>query len=329
MKRILSLILAAVMMAAVFVPAALAAEDIEIYYPRSILISEDKTELRKVYELTPEADPVGIPRSDFEQGGFHYTLAEVLKQDMPELEERFHTETITVDSKKKDMESVLALLPQEKEFVTEDGLVGTLTLRLDTVRVEVSGYGKTTKELSATRTYPNLIGQDTEYIPKTIEDGGNTLSLADIQWQTDNTADTDGYDLGDRFTAIATYTGSTTSSYVKGYTVTADYCGTVSHIALNRVRYVAIFEGYDLNTQPEVIEEPEPVSEPEPEIIEEPAPANETRSVEPVAEAPAAVSFPWGTVVVVLCVVGVIAGGVIVALTLRRKSENESEDDAE
>ena len=46
-----------------------------------------------------------------------------------------------------------------------------------------------------------------------------------------------------RYTAIATYTGSTTSSYIKGYTVTADYTGTVSHIALDRVRYVAIFEG--------------------------------------------------------------------------------------
>ena len=29
--------------------------------------------------------------------------------------------------------------------------------------------------------------------------------------------------MGDRFTAVATYTGSATSSYVTGYTVTADY----------------------------------------------------------------------------------------------------------
>ena len=40
----------------------------------------------------------------------------------------------------------------------------------------------------------------------------------------------------------ATYTGSATSSYVKGYVVTADYSGTVSRIALNKVRYVAIFD---------------------------------------------------------------------------------------
>ena len=56
----------------------------------------------------------------------------------------------------------------------------------------------------------------------------------------------DGYAVGDRFTAVATYTGTATSSYVKGYTVTADYTGTVSRIALYRVRYVAIFEGEPL-----------------------------------------------------------------------------------
>ena len=31
---------------------------------------------------------------------------------------------------------------------------------------------------------------------------------------------------------------------MKGYTVTADYAGTVSRINLNKIRYVAIFEGH-------------------------------------------------------------------------------------
>ena len=35
-----------------------------------------------------------------------------------------------------------------------------------------------------------------------------------------------GYAIGDRYTAVATYTGTATSSYVTGYTVTADYTGT-------------------------------------------------------------------------------------------------------
>jgi hypothetical protein len=215
----------------------------EICYPTSVTRSEDGSEIRKVYDLAPEDDPAGIPRSDFQQDGFHYTLTDLLKQELPENESRQHTETVSLQSDKKDMESVLSLLPQEKEFVTDDGLMGTLTLQLATVQVEPSGYATSTKTVSATRSYPNLMNQDTANIPKSIQEDGRTLTLDDITWQTDNTMSVDGYALGDRFTAVVTYTGNTTSSYVKGYTVTADYSGTVSHIALNRVRYVALFEG--------------------------------------------------------------------------------------
>ena len=139
MKRTMILLLVAVVLAAAMCtsPLALAAE---VCYPTSVIQNEDGTEIRKFYDLSPEDDPSGIPRSDFEQDGFHYTMTDLLKQELPENESRQHTETVTLESKSKDMASVLALLPQEKEFITEDGLAGTLTLRLETVQVEVSGY---------------------------------------------------------------------------------------------------------------------------------------------------------------------------------------------
>ena len=146
-------------------PSAHAAELPEVCYPTSVQCSEDKTELKKIYDLTPEADPKGIARSDFERDGYHYTLVELLRQELPQEESREHTETVSLQSAKKDMESVLAILPQEKEFITDDGLIGTLTLRLDTVQIEPSGYGSTTKEISAKRSYGN--GFDaTKYIDK-------------------------------------------------------------------------------------------------------------------------------------------------------------------
>ena len=243
MKRVMTLCVLVLTLTMALCPAALAADlgsaatAAQVCYPTSISRSEDGTELKKIYDLGPEDDPAGIPRSDFEQDGFHYTLTDLLKQELPENESRQHTETVSLPSKNKDMESVLALLPAEKEFVTDDGLTGILSLDLSTVRVEVAGYGSSTKEVSATRSYPNLAGQDTQYIPKTIEEDGRTLTLQTVNWQTDNTANMDGYAVGDRFTAVATYTGTATSSYVKGYTVTADYTGTVSRIALNKVRY--------------------------------------------------------------------------------------------
>ena len=221
-------------------------------YPTAVTRSEDGSEIRKMYDLGPEDDPVGIPRSDFEQEGYHYTLIDLLKQELPASESRQHTETVSVASQSKDMGTVLALLPQTKEFITDDGLSGVLTLKLDTVNVEVAGYGSSTKSLTATRTYPGLADQDTQYIPKTIEDNGHSLTLQTVNWQTEG----DGH-----FTAVASYSGSATSSYVKGYTVTADYTGTVSRINLNKIRYVAIFEGTPL--EPVTTEEPDNTQAPD------------------------------------------------------------------
>ena len=302
MKKSKAFFLSAVVLCltAVLTPAVLAAEMAlapeapQVCYPTAITRSDDGSELKKLYDLGPEDDPAGIPRSDFEQDGIHYTLTDLLRQELPEHDERQHTETVSLQSPSKDMASVLSLLPQEREFVTEDGYTGTLTLRLDPVQVEVSGYGSAEKEVSAIRSYPNLADQDTANIPKTIEDNGHTLTLQSIDWQTDNTAITDGYALGDRFTAVATYTGTATSSYVTGYTVTADYTGTVGRINLDRVRYVAIFEGTA--------------------ILPVPSPAD--------AEVPAA-SFPWIAVLLPLGAI-LIAGATMGAVLLfKRRQESE------
>ena len=186
MRRAMMLCAAVLCLTMTLAPTALAAgtNEVEICYPTAITQSEDGTELRKLYDLGPEDDPTGIPRSDFEQDGFHYTLTDLLRQELPEHDERQHTETVSLQSANKDMASILALLPQEKEFITEDGYMGTLSLQLDTVQVEVSGYGSSTREISATRSYPNLANQDTSNIPKTIQDNGRTLTLQTINWQT-------------------------------------------------------------------------------------------------------------------------------------------------
>ena len=49
-------------------------------YPTAVTRSEDGSEIRKMYDLGPEDDPAGIPRSDFEQEGYHYTLTDLLKR---------------------------------------------------------------------------------------------------------------------------------------------------------------------------------------------------------------------------------------------------------
>lgn len=109
MKRTILRCAAGLLIAAALLPTALAAEpfpavtEVQVCYPTSITRSEDGTEIRKVYDLSPEQDPAGIPRSDFEQDGFHYTLTDLLQQELPEHESRPHTETVSLESKSKDI----------------------------------------------------------------------------------------------------------------------------------------------------------------------------------------------------------------------------------
>lgn len=109
MKRTILRCAAGLLIAAALLPTALAAEpfpavtEVQVCYPTSVTRSEDGAEIRKVYDLSPEQDPAGIPRSDFEQDGFHYTLTDLLQQELPEHESRPHTETVSLESKSKDM----------------------------------------------------------------------------------------------------------------------------------------------------------------------------------------------------------------------------------
>ena len=115
MKRTMILLLIAFLLAAATCtsPLALAAE---VCYPTAVEQSDDGREIRKIYDLAPDQDPAGIPRSDFEQNGVHYTLTDLLKQETPEYQERTHTEEVSLSSKSKDMETILSLLPRRRSL---------------------------------------------------------------------------------------------------------------------------------------------------------------------------------------------------------------------
>ncbi len=218
-----------------------------------------------------------------------------MKQELPENESRQHTEHVSIESAKKDMESVLVLLPQEREFITDDGLMGTLTLNL----IPCKSSRLATAVLQSTFRQAQLsqscrAGYTVH--PQSIEDGGRTLTLSDIQWQTDNTANMDGYAVADRYTAVATYTGSATSSYVKGYTVTA------------------------ITPEPSA-GSPSTVSAMLPFLRKPIQPA------EPANVPSAASAFRWSYVLIPLGIVAAAGAGVGGALLVKHRKENADEEE--
>lgn len=243
-QRISMLLCAAVLTLCMASPPALAADrSAACYYPievESYTAGDfDQPRIRKVYQLSLSDDPAGIPTEDFEEYGMTFHLMEMTRKTEVGTDTQPLTKTVTTDSKTGDLGEILKQLDPEIEAETEDGYAGTLKLDYNSVQVDVKGYATSTRSLSASRTYPNLSDADLALVPKTVTEGGKTLNLADVSWS--STTDMEGEDVVTRYTATASYTGTTSSRYVTGYTVTADYTGEVAKTSCEVVTYTAIF----------------------------------------------------------------------------------------
>ena len=241
MKRILTTLCALAVLTVCSVPAFAAEENPGSFYPVEVeeYMENDTPRIRKVYQLALSDDPAQIPVEDFERDGRMYFLLDMTREDSVGVVTRPHIESITAKSDTDDMQKVLAKLDAEIEVATEDAYTGTLRLDHTSVKVTADGYATKTKSLAATRTYPNLSDADVSLIPKTIQEKGKTLTLADVQWTSSQQTEVDG--TVTRYSATASYTGSSSYQYATGYTVTANYSGTVARTDCDTVTYTAIF----------------------------------------------------------------------------------------
>ena len=249
MKKSISLLFTALILCTALSVPALAAEEAvpskdSCCYPISVEEYTygplDELRIDKVYQLSLDDDPGGIPTEDFVRGGRLYYLLDMTKKDEVGVDTKPYIHTITQPSDTNNMEAVLQQLDAELEVTTEDGYTGTLHLDHTTVQVTTDGYATKTGTVSASRSYPNLSEADTSLIPKTIEDKGRTLTLADVQWNDSTQTDGEGNPMI-RYTATAKYTGTTSSKYATGYTVSANYTGEVAKTGCDVVTYTATF----------------------------------------------------------------------------------------
>jgi len=288
-------------------PAVMGSSNSAELLPVDVITNTDQLEVRKIYELSPDVDPGRLPRDAFERGNYTYACTDILREVVIGEENKTVTVTETAESKKNDMNTILSILPQYREYMDEDGFSGNLLLNTATLKAEVSGYGSSSTPYALTRTYPNLSDADTQYLPKTIDDNGRTLQLQDVDWLTDNSYNVDDYEIGSRYTAVVTYGGTKTSSYVKGYDITADYSGEVVHKGVTVIRYTVIFTGMEITPS-------EPASEPAPLTPEPITPELDTNSV-------ASQSYGFGWIPAVISALALLGCGACVFFTLKNRKE--------
>jgi hypothetical protein len=221
------------------------APEIPALYPSDVkgVVENGIRWIIKTYELNEGETPDAIPRGSFERDDRRYELADVVKKESASTDTREHTEAVTVNSGTKDTEAVIKLLEPTLDFTDKDGYTGILALDISTIKVETAGTKTSVFDVSATREYPHLSRSDTSLIPKSITDGGRTLTLHSVDWQA-GSANTIDYDrLPESYTAIAQYTAAASKTVVTGYAVTAEYKGTVAKLIEGKTAYIAYFAG--------------------------------------------------------------------------------------
>ena len=207
----------------------------------------------KTYELPPDTDPDTLKEPAFDYEGFTYTWAYTTQEEHPFRESKSAVETVTVETPKKDMATLLEYLPPTVPY--DDGtFTGELALDHTSIVTIVAGYKTQYGTVTDTRTIGPLDRNDMSYVPATTVKNGVTLSLANVQWQVVGT-DLVGETLApSAYQAVATYSAPISYQVPTGYITTADYKGEVTSEGVGSVTYTVVYTGTEI-----VPEEPEPV----------------------------------------------------------------------
>lgn len=200
-------------------------------------------EVRKTYLLPISEKPTEEMKVGFTQNGQDYVIADIIEEGVTTLDTQEIVETVELTTKTSKIDDILPLLEPTMEHTTEDEYSGVLELDITSIKVDIAGYGSSTKTLTEKQTYPNLSSADMSHIPQTVTIGGLSYKFESVDWQSSNDIGVDGHSITNRYSAVVTYTTTQKTSYVTGYIVTADYLGTVSKDMDEMTQYVVIFQG--------------------------------------------------------------------------------------
>ena len=203
----------------------------------------------KTYTVSPEVDAQTLIEEPFQLEGFLYTYADIVKQDNRVAERQSHTETVTVETAKKNLDVILEQLAPTMEY--DDGTwAGTLALDHTSISTQAAGYTTGSSTVTATKTIGPLDRNDMSYVPATTTKNGVTLNLSNVEWQVIG-ADV----VGDVMTpcsyqAVATYSGKSYYKAATGYVTTANYVGEVTHEGVESVTYQVTYLGEEYEPEP-------------------------------------------------------------------------------
>ena len=196
----------------------------------------------KTYTVSPEVDARTLIEEPFQLEGFLYTYADIVKEENLVSERQIHTETVTVETAKKNLDVILKELAPTMEY--GDGTwAGTLALDHTSINTQAAGYTTGSSTVTATKTIGPLDRNDMSYVPATTVKNGVTLNLSNVEWQVIGAEVVGDMTAPCSYQAVATYTGKSYYSAATGYVTTANYVGEVTHEGVESVTYRVTYLG--------------------------------------------------------------------------------------
>lgn len=258
-KRIQWLILP--LLAALLVGAAGAADETEqvllagdhaVYTPVAVEPIEINgvPTLTKTYEMPPDFDPAALKEEPFSQGGYWYRYERMDKTVQHRTDTQDAEDTITIDAPSADLAAVIDRFPVTKTYA-ENGFVGDLTLDLQSIKVEATGYKTVTDSHphSVTKSY-TLPYNDRSLVPETVQADGLSLPRTGLTWT--EAANVSDSDVPNSWTATAVYSKTTYTSRqaATGYQASAVYRGQIAKTSVDHVTYTVTYVGSKIPVMP-------------------------------------------------------------------------------
>lgn len=250
------------LLAALFISAAGAAEvhteqvlldgDHAVFTPVSVEPIEINgvPTLAKTYEMPPDFDPAALKEEPFSQDGYWYRYDRMDKSIQYKTDTKDAEDAVTIDAPSADLATVIDQFPVTKAY-TKDGYSGDLTLDLQSVQVNATGYKTITDSHphSVTKTY-NLPYNDRSLVPETVQGDGMNLPRTSLTWT--EAANVSDSDVPNAWTATAVYSKTTYTSrqVATGYQASAVYRGEISKTDIDHVTYIVTYIGSKIPIMP-------------------------------------------------------------------------------
>ena len=270
----------------------------------------------KVYTVSPETDAADLIEPPFDYNGYTYVYTGIVKVENAYSDTKAHTETVTVETEKKDLDAILAALEPSIEY-DDGGWHGVLNLDHTTIRTEAAGHETRSYTITEVKQIDNLNSNDLSYVPSTPVKDGVTVQLKTVDWQVQSTDLVDDVLVPASYVAVATYSGTGWYSAVTGYISTVEYVGNVTSEGISSITYTLTYTG-----TPTVPSERTPISEQEPKPDRMPAitsaPETETTNERSSQD------FPWLWIVCGVLLLAALAFGIILITVIRKHGKHEA-----